>query len=215
MTVDDIEAAVAARLSYRAVGVSPAVLSGCARYLHLLAKWNRTINLTAMNLSGSEDDRGVAIDKLVIEPLIAARLLEDSGVVSPWWCDLGSGGGSPAIPLRLVLQGGELTMIESRERKCAFLREAARLLQLPRTHVLASRFEFVRGIADASLVSVRAVRLDSEFLDFTCSLLNPSGFLLLFGATLTDERFEVERSSELPDGSRVALLRRLDVPRGT
>lgn len=215
MSVSEFEAAVADRLANHAIDVSPAALSGCAGYLQLLAKWNRTINLTAMSLSGTADERSAAIDKLVIEPLIAARLLQEEGVGSPKWCDLGSGGGSPAIPLRVVMQGGDLTMIESRERKCAFLREAVRALRLPRTHVLASRFEAVGGISGVTLVSVRAVRLDEAFVDFAYSLMDPDGFLLLFGAALSDDRFAPERVSFLPDGSRVTLLRRVNVPRGT
>ena len=40
------------------------------------------------------------------------------------WFDLGSGGGSPAIPLKLVRPDARLTMVESKTRKAAFLREA-------------------------------------------------------------------------------------------
>lgn len=215
MTSSAFPTAVADRLVRHQVEVSPAVLSGCTHYLQLLAKWNRTINLTAMALDKGEEERAVGIDKLVVEPLVAARMLEASGIVPAVWCDLGSGGGSPAIPLRLVLPAGSLTMIEARERKCAFLREAVRVLQLARTQVIASRFESVHGVSGVDLVSVRAVRLDVDFVDFVCSLLSPDGLLLLFGAALNDGRFSEERSDALPDGSRVTLLRRLSVPRGT
>ena len=46
--------------------------------------------------------------------------------------DIGSGGGSPAIPLVLTLSRLRLVMVESKTRKSVFLREAIRALELPR-----------------------------------------------------------------------------------
>ena len=64
-------------------------------------------------------------DRLLIEPLIASRYLPstDCSVI-----DVGSGGGSPAIPLKLAMPGISLRMVESKTRKAAFLREAVRRL---------------------------------------------------------------------------------------
>ena len=55
--------------------------------------------------------------------------------------DLGSGGGSPAIPLKIARQALKLTMIESKERKSMFLREAIRTLGLADSSVENDRFE--------------------------------------------------------------------------
>ena len=49
--------------------------------------------------------------------------------------DIGSGGGSPAIPLKLATPGSALTMVEVKARKSAFLREAIRQLGLTDTQV--------------------------------------------------------------------------------
>ena len=72
--------------------------------------------------------------------------------------DLGSGGGSPAIPLALALRAPRLLMVESRSRKAAFLREAARMLELS-ADVVAIRFE--EFIAHAGLRGLGGRRVDA------------------------------------------------------
>lgn len=145
-------------------------------YFDVLSRWNRRINLTSLL------DTEQAIDRLLLEPFAAGRLLPRPDRL----VDLGSGGGSPAIPLTLTLGAGELVMIESRARKAAFLREAARIVQVQAT-VESGRFEDVaerpsyRGSAD--LVSMRAVRLDGVSGKATASLLKQGGMFVLFMST--------------------------------
>src|SRR6185312_5103916 len=99
--------------------------------------------------------------RLFIEPLAAARVIDDSWTP---WVDVGSGGGSPAIPLKLVRPALNLTLVESKARKAAFLREVVRELGLTGASVETSRFEELasRPEAQAStgLLTLRAVRID-------------------------------------------------------
>ena len=144
-------------------------------YFEVLSRWNRKINLTSLS------DTDQAIDRLLLEPLAAGRQLPRPDRL----VDLGSGGGSPAIPLALALGAGELVMIESRARKAAFLRQAALIVHL-RAIVESARFEDVaeksayRGSAD--LVSMRAVRLDDTSSRAAASLLKPGGLFGLFAS---------------------------------
>src|SRR5207302_10934606 len=113
-------------------------------------------------------------------PLAAARLVEDSADV---WFDLGSGGGSPAIPLKISRRMLKLTMVESKTRKAAFLREAVRTLELADAHVMNERIEQLPAteFGQAALVTVRAVRPDAKLLAACTSLLRTGGRLFLFG----------------------------------
>src|SRR5262245_38745059 len=64
------------------------------RYCDLLNYWNRRINLTSLDLNPPSKE---ALDRLFIEPLLAVR-----HVGTPThWIDIGSGGGSPAIPMKI------------------------------------------------------------------------------------------------------------------
>lgn len=152
----------------------------CAAYVRLLARWNRTINLTALPLDPPTD---AAIARLIVEPLAAAPLVRPTDRAA---IDLGSGGGSPALPLKIACPALQMTLVESRSRKCAFLREAVRHLELPEVDVVNASFaEFAaapmrRGSAD--LITARALRADAEFWRVVDVLLRPEGQVLWFGS---------------------------------
>ena len=88
-------------------------------YYELLGRWNRKINLTSLENSTKP------IDRLLLEPLVASRYFSPS---ANRLMDVGSGGGSPAIPFKLAVPRLRLTMVEAKARKSAFLREAVRHL---------------------------------------------------------------------------------------
>ena len=180
-------------------------------YYELLSRWNAKINLTSLN----EPDE--AIDRLLIEPVAAARSLRAGSRLA----DLGSGGGSPAIPLALALNSPLLLMVESKGRKAAFLREAARTVGLNAT-VEAARFEDVassgRFSQDYDVVSMRAVRMDAVALTSAVRLLAPDGRIALFvsaGTTvpLLDSLRLTARAPLIGKAELVQLAS--DVPRGT
>lgn len=147
------------RLSRRArkarVRTPEEVFAPLETYYRLLAQWNVKINLTALPLQAPTD---ATFDRLFIEPLLAAQLIPD---VPGTWFDLGSGGGSPALPLKLVRPSLSLTLVESKTRKAAFLREVVRALKLPITEVANIRFQQLPIPTPAvALVTVRAVPQD-------------------------------------------------------
>jgi 16S rRNA (guanine527-N7)-methyltransferase len=155
----DLAAGIARRLKRaRLSAPGPALLEGLTAYLMLLARWNRRVNLTAFDLERPADE---AIDRLVVEPLAAARRVAsgDRLVV-----DVGSGGGSPAIPLKLAVPRLAVVLVESKIRKCAFLAEAIRTLGLTEVEVENRRVEELLARSDlheaADLVTLRAVRPD-------------------------------------------------------
>lgn len=165
-------------------------------YVELLTRWNRRMNLTALPLEPPTDD---AIDRLLVEPLAAVphliRLLREAppDCVTAWtradrWLDIGSGGGSPAIPIKLAGLPLSLVMVESKARKAAFLREVVRTLALEDTEVVNSRAEELDDelAASAQLMTVRAVKLDSDFQTLAMRLLRPGGHLTIFSSSPTD-----------------------------
>jgi 16S rRNA (guanine527-N7)-methyltransferase len=199
--------------------------AGLASYYELLERWNRKINLTSLA------DADEAIDRLLLEPIVAARAL--SGLPAPHLMDVGSGGGSPAIPLAMAL-GPEvhLTMVEVKARKSAFLREAVRHLGLPHATVENSRYEELLTkpelLEQFDLLSVRAVRVEPRVLMTLQAFLKPGGLMLLFrGPTGPDAPGSVihplqwQTTLPLLDSlqSRLSILKKRSlgagVPRGT
>jgi len=177
-----------------------AALSG---YIDLLIKWNRKINLTSLDVDPITES---AIDRLIVEPVLAAALLDENGISI---IDLGTGGGSPAIPFRIQQPSSSMRMVESRSRKCAFLREAIRHIGLNSTSVEESRFELLKNQvhlkSSAELITLRAVRLDDELVELICWLLVPGGRVF---------RFANKNDTAMPTGLRIdsshALIPLLD-----
>ena len=147
-----------------------------ASYYELLSSWNRKINLTAL------DNPDEAIDRLLLEPILAARHLPAGDIDI---MDIGSGGGSPAIPLKLAAPpSSKLTMVEVKARKSAFLREAVRTLGLDKTTVETSRYEELLARPDLheafGLLSLRAVRVEVRTLLTLQAFIRPGGLIFLF-----------------------------------
>jgi 16S rRNA (guanine527-N7)-methyltransferase len=208
-----------ARLKRRATRIGltiPVPLVDCLEsYLGLLLKWNEKINLTALSYQSNPDE---TIDRLLLEPLAAARVLPFS---MGRLLDVGSGGGSPAIPLKLAI-GDQLglVLVESKTRKAAFLREAIRELELPNASVESARFEELLTRPDLheahDAASIRAVRVEARTLVGLQAFLKQGGRLLLFQSSGKAEQstdilpFEVEARHSLVDSlsSRLLILRK-------
>jgi 16S rRNA (guanine527-N7)-methyltransferase len=166
------------------------------QYYQLLSRWNRRINLTSLALP---DFPAATLDRLLVEPLVAASSLEDVPVS---WFDLGSGGGSPAIPLKVVRPAVRLTMVESTSKKAAFLREAVHVVGLSEALVLDARVEALAqrvGAGTVDVVTVRAVKIDEDLIVAVTHLLKIGGRLLLFGSD----------AEPAPPGFRIVELRKL------
>ena len=206
MTPPDSESRILAeRIARRAaragLEVDAALPRALTAYVELLMRWNRRINLTAFN----DDDHG--IDRLIVEPIAAARHLPtpDAAVT-----DIGSGGGSPAVPMKLAAPGVRLRMVESRTRKAVFLREVVRRLGLDGTVVDACRFEGLAAREElhgkSDVVSVRAVRVDARLLGLIRPLIRPGGVVFLFRSARDD------LDAHLPSPWRVDAAYPLFVP---
>jgi 16S rRNA (guanine527-N7)-methyltransferase len=171
------------------VDVAPPVVERLERYFALLAKWNAKINLTSYSLHAADLDE--AVDRLLIEPLAAARHVLPEATIA---LDVGSGGGSPAIPLKIGVPRLKLRLVESKTRKAVFLREAIRALGLDDVTVETSRFEELLTRPElhegVDLVTIRAVRVEPRTLVGLQAFLRPGAQMFLFrgpgGADVSD-----------------------------
>jgi 16S rRNA (guanine527-N7)-methyltransferase len=154
-------------------------------YYWLLATWNRKINLTGLKLGELSPE---ALDRLLIEPIVAAKYVPQRAARM---LDVGSGGGSPAIPLALALPRLRLLMVESKTRKSVFLKEAIRELGLDRADVVTGRFEELLARPDLheshDLVTIRAVRTEQRTLLTLQAFMKAGALLFLFkGSAASD-----------------------------
>ncbi|WCR10928.1 16S rRNA (guanine(527)-N(7))-methyltransferase RsmG [Paracoccus stylophorae] len=118
-------------------------------YAALIRKWNPRINLVAP--ATLPDLRQRHIDDCL-------QIAHHAKPVSGLWADLGSGGGLPGLVVAIAFQGRAIrfTLVESDQRKAAFLRTAIRQLDLADTTVLSSRIEALEPLK-ADHISARAL----------------------------------------------------------
>jgi 16S rRNA (guanine527-N7)-methyltransferase len=143
------ESAIANLLApYLSESEAPAtLLPQLSTYLDLLLKWNARTNLTAIR------DPEEIVRRHFGESLFAAQHL-DPGTTT--LLDFGSGAGFPGLPIALLRPDIQVTLAESQNKKAAFLREAARSLNLP-TEVWPHRVESMPASRRFHTVALRAV----------------------------------------------------------
>ena len=155
--------------------MSDSLVTQLGEYVNLLGRWNERRNLTGL------DNREKGLDRLLIEPLVAARHLPSLNLKV---IDIGSGGGSPAIPLKLAVPSISLLMVEAKARKAAFLREVCRRLELEEVQVETGRYEELITRPELheahDLLTLRAVRIEGRVLRGLQAFVKVGGQLLLF-----------------------------------
>jgi 16S rRNA (guanine527-N7)-methyltransferase len=126
-------------------GVEPGVAARLGGFLELLGRWQRVTNLI-----GNVDAERL-VGQHVGESLAALPLLPSAGAL----LDVGSGNGFPAVPLLLARPGQRGILLEPRERRWAFLKEAVRQLGLA-AEVRRERIAAHRG-GPYDAITVRAL----------------------------------------------------------
>ena len=168
-------------------------------YLALLAKWNRTYNLTAIR----EPERMVthhALDSLAVVPYLPQR----GGIAV---LDVGSGGGLPGIPIAIARPDARVVLVDSASKKAAFLAQAAIELPLPNVEAVATRVEDYAAGRRFDVVISRAFSDLATFVRLAKPHLAEGGMILAMKGVHPDEEL-----AELPGGIDVAAAPRLDVP---
>lgn len=180
MALETEEDAAKARIA-ALPNVSRETMDRLEAYLGELERWNKAINLVARNEISRLWSRH-ALDSLGLLKHLPPEPAE--------WLDIGSGGGFPAIPLAIVSRETSPTLqfrlVESDQRKAAFLREVARKLDL-RVVVDCNRIEKSTP-TNASLISARALAEVKNLLSWTENhRANGAKMMLLKGERALDE----------------------------
>jgi 16S rRNA (guanine527-N7)-methyltransferase len=177
------------------IALAPRQQAALLDYLALLAKWNRTYNLTAIH----EPERMLThhvLDSLAVLPYIGAGPL----------LDVGSGAGLPGIPLAIARPDLALTLLDASQKKCGFMQQAAIELKLGRVNVVHARVEDHRLQAGYPQIISRAFSELREFVALTRHLLAAGGEWLAMKGLYPDEEVALLK------GARVKQDIRLHVP---
>lgn len=168
-----VESATIAGLLLPFAELSPEQLRQTSTYIDLLVKWNAKVNLTAVRTPEEIVTRHFGESFFA-----AARLLPQPGETV---IDLGSGAGFPGLPLAILAPAAQVTLIESKGKKAAFMNEVISALRLQNAKVFNHRAEAYPGTAD--LVTMRAVEKFDRALGTALGLVRDGGRIaLMIGA---------------------------------
>ena len=169
-------------------------------YVMLLAKWNRSYNLTAIREPLAMVSQHL-LDSLALLPHLplppqAARV-----------ADVGTGAGLPGIPLALARPQWHVALIESNQKKAAFLRQAAIELGVENLEVHEGRVEDWQPEVPFRLVISRAFAELAAFVTACRHIVAPHG---LFAAMKGRE--PQEEIKRLPPDVRLLSVLRMRTP---
>lgn len=138
-----------------------------------LSVWNRRLSLIGPGTAGEILARHYG-ESLAALPLIPAE--------ARFGLDIGSGAGFPGLVLAAARPGMEMTLVEGREKKWAFLSSAARKASLPcRCLNVRVSLPLPAGLpASLDVVTARALKLDPPVLGALAERLGPDGRILLW-----------------------------------
>ena len=179
------------------VMLSDAQIVQLVDYLALLHKWNAVYNLTAVR----EPEQMVTqhlLDSLAVLPFFAAerRVL-----------DVGAGGGLPGIVLAIAQPDLQVTLIDTVQKKTAFLTQVKSQLKLDNVTVQTGRVEQWRDAAPFDAITSRAFAELADFVQWSSHLLKDGGRFIALKGVLPAE--EIRR---LPVGWRVRETAPIEVP---
>jgi len=151
-------------------------------YIQLIARWNKTFNLTAIR------DVEDMVSKHLLDSLVVQPYVEGDKIL-----DVGSGAGLPGIPFAITSPDKKFTLIDSNGKKTRFLMQAKIDLKLENVEVVNSRVEDYQPTEDGhriyfDVITARAYASTDDILSSTAHLQDASTTILVMQGKL-DEQF--------------------------
>jgi 16S rRNA (guanine527-N7)-methyltransferase len=180
-------------------------------YYEELVAWNRRVNLTAIT-----DYEGVQV-RHFLDSLTAVAVLKDE----PWadrdfsLIDVGTGGGIPGIPLKIVLTRSRAVLLDSVAKKTAFVRHAVIALGLERTEVVTGRAEALAHQPDHRqtfhLAVCRAVSKLAAIAELTLPFLQAGGLAIIYKKGDIQQELTQAGNAIETLGGRTREIRRIEL----
>ena len=166
-----------------------------ALYLELLLEANKNISLT-----GIKNPKGAVI-KHTIDSLSVSSAIEGGEIV-----DIGSGGGTPGIPLAIANPDKKFYLIDSVLKKIKFLDETVKVLELDNIETICDRGENINKLSADTDVS-RAFGSLNYLIESSKNMVSKKGLFLAMKGKINQEEI-----SDLMTGFSVLQIQEIEVP---
>ena len=166
-----------------------------ALYLELLLEANKKISLTGIK------NPKEAVIKHTIDSLSVSSSIEGKKIV-----DIGSGGGTPGIPLAIANPDKKFYLIDSVLKKIKFLDEAVKVLELDNIQTICDRGENINKLSADTVVS-RAFGSLNYLIESSKNMVSKNGLFLAMKGKINQEEI-----SDLVTGFSVLQIQEIEVP---
>jgi 16S rRNA (guanine527-N7)-methyltransferase len=186
------------------IPLSGAALATLDAFAEELKRWNKKINLTAIT-----DDEGIAVKHLV-DSLSLLKVVRGPGRL----LDIGSGGGFPCIPVKIVQPDLDMVSVDAVVKKISFQKQAARLLKLERFEAIHVRAETLAADYPESFdwIVSRAFSDLPSFVEMALPLLKPTGRIVAMKGKNAAEEVAAAEAALAKLGGRVEGLENFTLP---
>lgn len=158
-------------------------------YLKELKKWNKAYNLTSI-----EDEKEIIVKHFIDSLFYLSFIPEESLKIA----DIGSGAGFPGVPIAIVRACLEVVLIEPSWKKCAFLKNIKRKLDLNNVKIIQAKAEEVDEKFD--IVVSRALWSIKDFVEKCQHMLKEGGHFLISKSLKLEEEIK-----DLPQGYKIQI----------
>ena len=163
------------------------------KYYDLLVFYNQKFNITAIT------EKTEVYKKHFIDSLLGVEFF-DCGLL----IDIGSGGGFPAIPLKIVNDSLDVTMLEATGKKCDFLNTVIKELDLKNIRVINGRAEEYaknpKFRESFDYCTARAVARLNTLCEYCLPFVKKGGYFVSYKGDATDEFREVTNALKILGG---------------
>ncbi len=171
--------------------LSPRELAHFERFLTLFIEYNTHTNLSAIR------DEGGIIEKHFIDSLFGAAIIGESQKIEKKILDIGSGGGFPGIPLKIVMSDIHVTLLDSVGKKVKAMNHFVSELWLDNIIAIQERAEILakdpKHRAKYDFVISRATAYISDILTWAMPFLAPGGKIILYKMPSDEEKRDREK----------------------
>lgn len=163
------------------------------KYYELLVFYNEKFNITAITEKEEVYKKHFVDSLLGVDKFINGKLI-----------DIGSGGGFPAIPLKIYNDSLDVTLVEATGKKCEFLKEVINVLELKGIKVINDRAETLvkkEGFREAfDYCSARAVARLNTLLEYCLPFVKVGGEFIGYKGDATEEIKEAKNAVKMLGG---------------
>ena len=188
------------------INLSEIQLKQFYNYMNLLIEWNKKVNLTAI----TEPDE--IILKHFVDSLTISRYISDGTKV----VDVGTGAGFPGIPLKIVRQDVDITLLDSLQKRINFLDEVINELDLEKITTIHSRVEDFgkdkKYREKFDIATSRAVANLSTLSEYLLPLVKVGGKVISMKGSLIQEELENSKNAIKILGGQIEKVDEFDLP---